>query len=84
MEAFVWKFRFDSHPWLSTTVASYLSRPLLSPQCYLDYFDPLSCECRAYARLIQENRTDLAVRAYGYLLLTPGQEAEVCRAESAE
>ncbi|KAG7291064.1 hypothetical protein NEMBOFW57_001074 [Staphylotrichum longicolle] len=44
---------------------------------YADYFDPFNCECKAYGRLKQENREDLAIRAHGYLLLTPEQEAEV-------
>jgi hypothetical protein len=52
-------------------------RDLASPQLYADYFDSFNCECRAYGRLKQENREDLAIRAHGYLLLTPQQEAEV-------
>lgn len=50
---------------------------LASYQLYFDYYDAFNCECRAYGRLKQENREDLAVRAHGYLLLTPQQEAEV-------
>lgn len=45
----------------------------------MDYFDPFSCECRAYGRLKDENREDLAIRAHGYLLLTPEQEAQVMK-----
>lgn len=52
-------------------------RPLQTPQQYVDYFDPFNAECRAYGRLGQEGRQDLAVRAFGYLLLTPTQEAEI-------
>ena len=57
--------------------AADLIYSLASPQLYSDYFDPFSCECRAYGRLKQEGREDLAVRAHGYLLLTPRQAAEV-------
>jgi hypothetical protein len=52
-------------------------RPLASPRLYIDYFDPFNAECRTYGRLKDENRQDLAVKAYGYLLLTSQQEAEV-------
>lgn len=52
-------------------------RPLRRPQLYHDYFDPFNSECRVYGRLKQDNREDLAVRAYGYLLLTADQEAEI-------
>lgn len=44
---------------------------------YIDYLKPFSCECRAYGRLKQEGREDIAVRAYGYVLLTPDQELRV-------
>lgn len=43
----------------------------------MDFFDPFSCECRAYGRLKEAQREDVAVRAHGYLLLTPTQEAEI-------
>ncbi|KAK4244050.1 kinetochore Sim4 complex subunit FTA2-domain-containing protein [Corynascus novoguineensis] len=56
-----------------------LTRPLASPQLYVDYFDPFNCECRAYGRLKEEKREDLAVRALGYLLLTPQQEIDLAR-----
>jgi hypothetical protein len=54
-----------------------LTHRLVSNQLYNDYFDPFSCECRAYGRLKQEGREDLALRAHGYLLLTPQQGDEV-------
>lgn len=44
---------------------------------YAEYYDPFNCECRAYGRLKEENREDLAVRAYGYLILSPDQQAEI-------
>lgn len=57
--------------------AKNLTQPLTSSQAYVDYYDPFNCECRAYGRLAQEGRLDLAIPAHGYLLLTPQQEAEV-------
>ncbi|KAK4157418.1 kinetochore Sim4 complex subunit FTA2-domain-containing protein [Chaetomidium leptoderma] len=56
-----------------------LTRPLANSQLYADYFDPFNCECRAYGRLKEEKREDLAVKASGYLLLTPQQETDVAR-----
>lgn len=52
-------------------------RPLASPRRYIEYLDAFNSECRAYGRLNDEKRHGLAVRAFGYLLLTPEQEAEV-------
>lgn len=60
-------------------MTSLLPRTLASPQLYVDFFDPFSCECRVYGRLKEEGREDLAVRAHGYLLLTAEQEAQVLR-----
>ncbi|KAL2126172.1 hypothetical protein VTI74DRAFT_1551 [Chaetomium olivicolor] len=54
-------------------------RPLANPQLYVDCFDPFNCECRAYGRLKEEKREDLAVRALGYLLLRPQQEIDLAR-----
>ena len=51
--------------------------PLANEQLYIDYFDPFNCECRTYGRLKEANREDLAVKAHGYLFLTPQQETEV-------
>lgn len=49
----------------------------LTPQEYIDWLEPFSCECRAYGRLKQEGQEDIAPRAYGYVLLTPEQERRV-------
>jgi hypothetical protein len=57
--------------------ADIWSKPLANPQLYVDYYDPFNCECRAYGRLKEERREDLAVRALGYLLLTHQQEADL-------
>lgn len=73
------QFYFNTWKYLESAPAKYLNRPLAKRQSYIDYFDPFNCECRAYGRLKQENREDLAIKAYGYLLLTPEQEAEVTK-----
>ncbi|KAL2139930.1 hypothetical protein VTI28DRAFT_4475 [Corynascus sepedonium] len=93
MDAFVWKvringktpyyalkmFRFNNPKYLRRTVGGDLNCLLASPQLYLDFFDPFNCECRAYGRLADEGRQDLAIQAHGYLLLTPEQESEVAK-----
>ena len=53
-------------------------------QLYVDYFDPFNCECRAYGRLGEEKREHLAVKAYGYLLLTPQQETDLSQKVTGE
>ena len=58
--------------------------PLANEQLYIDYFDPFSCECRAYGRLKEANHEDVAVKTHGYLLLTPQQEAEVAQRVTGE
>ncbi|KAK3295066.1 kinetochore Sim4 complex subunit FTA2-domain-containing protein [Chaetomium fimeti] len=91
LDSFVWKvringvapyyalkiFRFNAAARLQTTVGGWLNHKLASDQLYIDYFDPFNAECRAYGRLKQEDYEDLAIRAHGYLLLTPEQEFEV-------
>ncbi|KAK4033491.1 kinetochore Sim4 complex subunit FTA2-domain-containing protein [Parachaetomium inaequale] len=72
-------FYFNHYGYLSQSSGGYMSRRLASRQRYIDFFDPFNCECRVYGRLKQEEREDLAVRAHGYLLLTPEQEDELCR-----
>ncbi|KAH8756245.1 kinetochore Sim4 complex subunit FTA2-domain-containing protein [Diaporthe sp. PMI_573] len=61
-----------------------LHRPNPSPQDFIDYLDPFNCECRAYGRLKQEDREDLAVRVYGYITLTREQEKAVTEASGEE
>lgn len=58
--------------------------PPLTPQEYLDYLDPFNNECRAYGRLKQEKRDDIAVRAHGYILLTSEQEQKVTEAHGKD
>ncbi|KAK0736495.1 kinetochore Sim4 complex subunit FTA2-domain-containing protein [Apiosordaria backusii] len=89
----VWKVNIDGHgpyalkmfmfrTWetLSNTSGKYVEADLAKPEFYVDYLAPFSCECRAYGRLKQEQREDLAVKSYGYLLLTPEQEVAVTEA----
>lgn len=71
------QFRFNTWQHLATSSGKYLTDPLAADQAYVDYFDPFNCECRAYGRLQQEGRQDLAVQAHGYLLLTPDQERTI-------
>ncbi|KAK2598481.1 hypothetical protein N8I77_011894 [Diaporthe amygdali] len=52
----------------------FLTRGFKDQESYVDYYDPFNCECRVYGRLKAEGREDLAIRAYGYILLTPEQE----------
>ncbi|KAK3303416.1 kinetochore Sim4 complex subunit FTA2-domain-containing protein [Chaetomium strumarium] len=73
-------FFFNSGEHLERSPGNYLNNhPLAKRQSYVDYLDPFNCECRAYGRLKQEEREDRAIKAYGYLLITPEQEAEVTR-----
>ncbi|KAH6842735.1 kinetochore Sim4 complex subunit FTA2-domain-containing protein [Chaetomium sp. MPI-CAGE-AT-0009] len=72
-------FYFSSATYISQTSAGKISHELASPQLYFDYFDAFGCECRAYGRLKEESREDLAVPAHGYLLLTPKQEATITK-----
>lgn len=48
----------------------------------INHKDPFHAECRAYGRLNETNRTDLAVRCYGYVSLTSAQEAALERFRS--
>ncbi|CAJ2502217.1 Uu.00g096110.m01.CDS01 [Anthostomella pinea] len=40
----------------------------------LNYFDPFNNECRAYGRLKELGREDLAVQCYGYMILDKSDE----------
>jgi serine/threonine protein kinase len=71
------QFRFDSYAYLQET-STHLA-PLALPSLYMDYMASFNRECRAYGRLKEENREDLAVRAHGHLFLTPEQEAAVIK-----
>lgn len=68
---------FCETDYLTEDLAGHLIRDFSSPHFYTGYFDPFNCECRAHGRLKEENREHLAVRAHGYLLLTPAQELEI-------
>ncbi|SPQ27553.1 febd0a39-ca67-42db-b811-ab1929376945 [Thermothielavioides terrestris] len=76
-------FFFRRWEFLRDNQGADLTTPLANPQLYVDYFDPFNCECRAYGRLKEAKREDLAVKAHGYLLLTPQQEIELERRVTA-
>lgn len=59
-------------------------RSPLTPQEYINYLDPFHCECRIYGRLKHGGRENLAVRAYGYVVLTQAQERQVTMALGEE
>lgn len=71
------QFVFNTVRALETGPGRYLEDSLVKNEAYVGYFDPFDCECRAYGRLQQERREDLAVCAHGYLFLTPEQERAV-------
>ncbi|KAK3297424.1 kinetochore Sim4 complex subunit FTA2-domain-containing protein [Chaetomium fimeti] len=77
-------FYFRHSNFLRRDPGGDLTTSLANSQLYADYFDPFNCECRAYGRLKEENREDLAAKAYGYLLLTPEQEAGLARDVTGE
>ncbi|KAK4243471.1 kinetochore Sim4 complex subunit FTA2-domain-containing protein [Corynascus novoguineensis] len=54
-------FQFYLPPYLRSSTGRYFTQSLSSPLLYLEYLDPFHCECRAYGRLKQEGREDLAV-----------------------
>ncbi|KAL2128345.1 hypothetical protein VTI74DRAFT_9306 [Chaetomium olivicolor] len=69
-DAHVWKVRIEGNgPYalkmLRRNSAANLLRSLATPQYYRDFYDSFNCECRAYARLKQESREDLAIQAHG-------------------
>ncbi|KAI0554208.1 kinetochore Sim4 complex subunit FTA2-domain-containing protein [Xylaria curta] len=41
---------------------------------FYDYAEPFSCECRAFGRLREAGREELAVRCFGYILLDEKHE----------
>lgn len=66
-----------SGSWIIAPEYDEEGRPPLTPQDYIDYLDPFHNECRVYGRLKQEKQEEIAVRAHGYVLLTPEQERHV-------
>lgn len=69
-----------SGSWIIAPEYDEEGRPPLTPQDYIDYLDPFHNECRVYGRLKQEKQEAIAVRAHGYVLLTPEQERHVTEA----
>ncbi|KAI0857160.1 hypothetical protein F4860DRAFT_506253 [Xylaria cubensis] len=69
----VFKFRwvYDSD-WFGPWRGCRKDRELMS--AFYDYSDPFSCECRAFGRLREAGREELAVRCFGYMLLDEKHE----------
>ncbi|KAI1733618.1 kinetochore Sim4 complex subunit FTA2-domain-containing protein [Xylaria scruposa] len=44
---------------------------------FYDYGDPFNCECRAFGRLREAGREELAVRCFGYMLLNEKHERAI-------
>lgn len=60
---------------------------LMSGECgdidsIIAQYDPFNAECRAYGRLKEAGREDLAIRCFGYILLTSDQEALIERGDN--
>ncbi|KAM4058911.1 kinetochore sim4 complex subunit FTA2 domain-containing protein [Hirsutella rhossiliensis] len=70
-------FRFTHHRELAPP--TFFNHGLVSVDEIINNYDPFYCECRAYGRLKEVGREDLAARCYGYLLLRPDQEVELNR-----
>ncbi|KAG7292883.1 hypothetical protein NEMBOFW57_002928 [Staphylotrichum longicolle] len=70
-------FRF-LHPSL-LVAQNLLEDGLVSIEDVINQNDPFHCECRAYGRLKEANREDLAARCYGYVLLDQSHEDELAR-----
>ncbi|KAG8167376.1 hypothetical protein KVR01_003065 [Diaporthe batatas] len=88
-DACVWEVQIEGKRYAlkmeyCSETAPFLTRGLKKEESYVDYYDPFNCECRVYGRLRDEERQDLAVRAYGYLLLTPEQEKFVAEKETGD
>lgn len=57
--------------------SNYLEDGRVSVEDILNHNDPFNCECRAYGRLKEVGRQDLAVQCYGYLMLSKDLEARL-------
>ena len=66
------QFRFVyDHDWFGPTV-TVNHRETMS--AFYNYAEPFSCECRAFGRLQEAGHSELAVKCFGYLLLTEENE----------
>ncbi|OIW25320.1 hypothetical protein CONLIGDRAFT_691242 [Coniochaeta ligniaria NRRL 30616] len=63
-------FRFLDENWLY----QYVPEEVIPAAVQYDYFDFFNRECRAYGRLKEANREDLAAKCHGYILLTEKME----------
>lgn len=71
------QFRF-SRAW-ELISQDVLERGRVDVQDVIHHNDPFHCECRAYGRLKEVNREDLAARAYGYVMLDATTEDKLAQ-----
>ncbi|ETS77097.1 hypothetical protein PFICI_10971 [Pestalotiopsis fici W106-1] len=76
IHAHVWKVRINQReyalkifPFWKHDEEPILRGLKVSERESLGYFDPFSCECRAYARLKENGIEEYAVKCHGYILL---------------
>ncbi|KAI1173611.1 kinetochore Sim4 complex subunit FTA2-domain-containing protein [Nemania sp. FL0916] len=68
----LFRFTFD-HDWLGPAKdTDHSDREMMS--AFYEYSEPFSCECRAFGRLRESGREELAVRCFGYVLLDEEHE----------
>jgi len=53
---------------------NYLDNSYVNVDDVMNQKDVLHCGCRAYGRMKEGKREDLAVHCYGYVILTQSQE----------
>lgn len=58
---------------------NFLRDGLVNVEDVINQNDPFHCECRAYGRLKEAGREDLAVRCFGYVFLNQAQEDELAQ-----
>ncbi|KFH43037.1 hypothetical protein ACRE_062450 [Hapsidospora chrysogenum ATCC 11550] len=63
-------------PW-ATPFKAQLKLGLITLEEVASVCDPFNCECRAYGRLKEVGREDLAIECHGYICLSPEQGAEL-------
>lgn len=64
-------------------VCDYIPPEVIPTAVQLNYFDYFNNECRAYGRLKEANREDLAAKCHGYILLTEKMEQRILDFERA-
>ncbi|KAI1171101.1 kinetochore Sim4 complex subunit FTA2-domain-containing protein [Nemania sp. FL0916] len=68
-------FRFvaDVH-WTTPNFGEFGPDCVEKSTAFYNYSEPFNCECRAFGRLAEAGREDLALRCYGYVLLDEKHE----------